>query len=136
MSQALIILKPDCLRRKLVGQVLSIFEENCFDIEKIRTRILSPDSCDILYSEHINKPFYARLKRNMCSGLLMPVLLSTPRDDAIHRVRSLIGHSDPKQAAPSTIRARFGLELPENTIHASDSQKALSRESLLFFIGL
>lgn len=131
MEDTLVIVKPDAVQRGLVGEIISRFEAAGFEI--VRMRLAQPDRdlfC-LFYTEHAGKPHFPRLIDYMCSG---PSCFAHLRaDEAIERARALVGATDPACAAPGTIRGDVGLDLPRNSVHASDSTAAATREIAIAF---
>lgn len=131
MQRTLTILKPDTLRKNLVGEVLGRIETDGLEIEALKMIQLSRDQARDFYAEHQDQPFFEGLVDFMTSG---PVVVGiVAGEDAIPRLRTLMGATDPAEAAPGTIRAEFAGELPENMIHGSDSPKSAEREIGFFF---
>jgi len=131
MEQTLVIIKPDAVERGLVGEIISRFEAVGFEIANMR--MVHPDE-DLLrrfYAEHTQKPYFARLIGYMCSGPSCFVLFRG--DGAVERARMLVGATDPACAAPGTIRGDMGMNLPRNSVHASDCEDAAARERQLMF---
>ena len=138
LESTLILVKPDAVERGLVGKVLSYFEAN--DLSITALRVLSPAPLCLLaphYKEHKDKPFYHALLHFMSSGPLVAAIIEG--DDAVGRVREIIGAYDPTKAKPGTIRRDLGWvghawsTLPRNLVHASDSLESAERELWLWF---
>ena len=130
-ERTLVLVKPDAVRRGLVGEVISRFERKGLTIEEMRLRSMDPALADEHYAEHVDKPFYPPLKDFMTSGPLVAMVLSG--DQAIDVVRALTGATDGRKAAPGTIRGDFSLSNRENLVHASDSPESAKREIGLWF---
>jgi nucleoside-diphosphate kinase len=130
-ERTLVLVKPDAVRRGLVGEVISRFERKGLTIEEMRLRRMDPALADEHYAEHVDKPFYPPLKDFMTSGPLVAMVLSG--DQAIDVVRALTGATDGRKAAPGTIRGDFSLSNRENLVHASDSPESAKREIELWF---
>jgi nucleoside-diphosphate kinase len=130
-ERTLVLVKPDAVRRGLVGEVISRFERKGLTIEEMRLRSMDPALADEHYAEHVDKPFYPPLKDFMTSGPLVAMVLSG--DQAIDVVRALTGATDGRKAAPGTIRGDFSLSNRENLVHASDSPESAKREIELWF---
>ncbi len=131
MQRTLTILKPDTLRKNLVGEVLGRIETDGLEIEALKMIQLSREQARDFYAEHQDQPFFDGLVDFMASG---PVVVGIAAgEEAIPRLRTLMGATDPAEAAPGTIRAEFAGELPENMIHGSDSPESAEREIGFFF---
>lgn len=119
MEKTLIIFKPDCVQKKHVGTVLARFEKAGFEIIACKMLKLSSPLLRQHYAHIADKPFYPGLEQFMASG---PVIAMALRgDNAIARVREMLGATDSRKAAPGTIRADFGVDNQVNILHASDS---------------
>ena len=123
--------KPDGVRRGLVGEVIRRAEAKGLRI--VALRMLQPDTAlaGALYAEHEGKPFYDNLVAFITSGSIVAMALEAP--DAHVAVRSLMGATDPLKAAPGTIRGDLGLVIDSNVVHGSDSPASAGRELALFF---
>jgi nucleoside-diphosphate kinase len=131
MSFTLAIVKPDAVGRGLAGKVLAHLEDQGFRIRALRLLRLSQDQAGEFYAVHRERPFYGSLVRFMTSGPCIPVLLE--RDDAVSTLRTVIGATDPVEAAAGTVRALYAESKERNAIHASDSDENASREARFFF---
>ena len=130
-NRTLFIVKPDAVERNLIGQILAHVEEAGFKIVAARYTTLKRDQAEIFYAEHKERPFFGELVAYMTSGPVMLTCLE--RENAIPRLREVVGATDPAQAAPGTIRKVFGQSKQENSVHASDSSPSAEREVKLFF---
>jgi nucleoside-diphosphate kinase len=130
-ERTLVLLKPDAVRRGLVGEIVGRFERKGLTIEALDLRSLDGDTADQHYAEHVEKAFYPPLREFITSGPLVALVLSG--DTAIEVVRGLIGSTDGRKAAAGTIRGDLSLSNRENLVHASDSPESASREIKLFF---
>ena len=130
-ERSLVLIKPDAVRRGLLGEVLSRFERKGLVIEALVLRSMSPELADEHYADHVEKPFYPPLKQFMTSGPLAALVLSG--DEVIEVVRAMIGATDGRKAAAGTIRGDFSLSNRENLVHASDSPESAKRELGLWF---
>lgn len=126
--------KPDGVRRGLVGEILNRVERKGLRIVALRMIDAEESLAAALYAEHAGKPFYADLVAFVTSGPIVAVCLEGPRAQAV--VRNLMGATDPLSAAPGTIRGDFGLVIDSNIVHGSDSVDSAIRELPLFFPGL
>ena len=130
-ERTLVLIKPDAVRRGLVGEILSRFERKGLTIEAMVLRTMDSDLADAHYAEHVDKPFYPPLKEFMTGGPLVAMVLSG--DQAVDVVRALVGSTDGRKAAPGTVRGDFSLSNRENLVHASDSADSAKREIALWF---
>jgi len=131
MEDTLVIVKPDAVKRGLVGEIISRFEAAGFEIVRMRFGDVSEDLIHRLYAEHEGKPHFPRLIAYMTSG--PSCFMQLKRESAIERARMMVGETDPDEAAPGTIRGDMGLDLPRNSVHASDCGDAAQRETGLIF---
>ena len=131
MSRTLTIIKPDAFGRGLAGKILAHLEGNGFKIVAARVARLTTAEAGAFYEVHRERPFFASLVTFMTSGLCKPVVLE--RADAVAALRAVIGATDPKEAAPGTVRALFAESKERNAIHASDSDENARREAGFFF---
>ena len=128
------IVKPDAMAKKVLGQVLSTFEEAGLSIVAGRIHTLKKEEAEQFYAEHKERSFFGELVDYMCSG---PVFISVLEgEDAVAKNRTLMGATDPAKADAGTIRARFGDSIGANAVHGSDSPVSAAREISLFFPGL
>ena len=130
-ERTLVLIKPDGVRRGLVGEILSRFERKGLIIDALELRTLDVATADEHYAEHVAKAWYPPLRDFITSGPLVALVLSG--DQAIEVVRGLNGATDGRAAAPGTIRGNLSLSNRENLVHASDSPESASRELKLFF---
>ena len=130
-ERTLVLIKPDALRRGLLGEILGRFERKGLAIEALVQRGMDAAMADQHYAEHVDKAFYPPLKEFMTGGPLVAAVLSG--DQAIEVVRTLVGATDGRKAAPGTIRGDLSLSNRENLVHASDSPESAARELALWF---
>jgi nucleoside-diphosphate kinase len=130
-ERTLVLIKPDAVRRGLVGELLSRFERKGLAVVAMDLRGMDATMADRHYAEHVEKPWYPPLREFMTSGPLVAAILEG--DDAITVVRNLVGATDGRAAAAGTIRGDFSLSNRENLVHASDSAISAARETALFF---
>ncbi|WP_019877992.1 nucleoside-diphosphate kinase [Sporichthya polymorpha] len=130
-EKTLVLVKPDGVRRGLVGQILSRFEAKGFTIEAMKLQTVDKQLADQHYAEHVEKGWYPELREFITSGPLVALILSG--DEAITVVRGIVGATDGRKAAPGTVRGDFSLSNQENLIHASDSAESAAREIALWF---
>jgi len=133
LNKTLLILKPDAVERKLVGKILSRVEDTGFRVRRMEMVTLTPERARSFYAEHEGKPFLNDLVSYMTSGPCVPVALES--ENAVPRLRELLGATNPKDAAAGTIRAEFGVDIQTNTVHGSDSPDSARREIGFFFPG-
>ncbi len=131
LDTTLIILKPDAVKRKLVGEIISRIERKNLTIAQIEMRTLDEDILAKHYEEHVEKGFYSELVEFMSSGPV--VVMEVQGRDAQLVMRTLMGSTDPATAEPGTIRGDFGILFTENLIHGSDSPESAAREISIFF---
>jgi nucleoside-diphosphate kinase len=135
MSQrTLVLLKPDAVRRGLVGDVLSRFEAKGLSIVAMEQRTIDGSKADEHYADHVEKDFYPPLRDFVTSGPLVALVLEG--DEAIEVVRGLNGATDGRKAAPGTIRGDLSLSNRENLVHGSDSPESAAREIKIWFPDL
>jgi nucleoside-diphosphate kinase len=135
MSQrTLVLLKPDTVRRGLVGEVLSRFEAKGLSIVAMELRTIDESLADEHYADHVEKDFYPPLRGFVTSGPLVALVLEG--DEAIEVVRAINGATDGRKAAPGTIRGDLSLSNRENLVHGSDSPESAKREIEIWFPGL
>lgn len=130
-ERTLVLIKPDAVRRGLIGEVVGRLERKGLRLAAAELRTMDPVLADEHYAEHVSKPFYPPLKEFMTSGPLLALVVTG--DEAIAVVRALAGATDGRAAAPGTIRGDFSLSNRENLIHASDSPESAEREIALWF---
>jgi len=125
------MIKPDAVARGLVGRIVTRFEDVGLAIERLELGMVTPEQAAANYAEHEGKPFYAGLVEYITSGPVVKMVLAGP--DAVPVVRKLMGVTNPKDAAPGTIRGDYGLTLDANIVHGSDSPESAEREIAIFF---
>jgi len=132
MARTLIILKPDCVERGLVGEVLARIERRGLRFGALERRVLPRALVEEHYAEHRGKPFYEGLVEYLTRG---PVVVGVVEgsDDVVEIVRATMGATDPVKAAPGTLRGDLAVFIGENLIHGSDSPASAAREIRLFF---
>jgi len=134
-NRTLVLLKPDAVERRLVGEIVSRFERKGLTISAMQLRTLDADTLARHYAEHQGKGFYADLVAFMSRGPVVALVVEGP-DDTWEIVRSMMGATNPRAAAPGTIRGDLGTIFTENLIHGSDSAASAEREIQIFFPGL
>jgi nucleoside-diphosphate kinase len=130
-QRTLVLLKPDAVRRGLVGDILSRFEAKGLSIVALELRQIDVDLADQHYAEHVAKDFYPPLRDFVTSGPLVAALLEG--DEAVEVVRAINGATDGRKAAPGTIRGDLSLSNRENLVHGSDSSESAAREIAIWF---
>lgn len=130
-EQTLIFIKPDGVKRGLVGPILSRFEKRGITINRLEMKTLSSELCDAHYQEHLERPFYPDLKSYILSGPIVIAVLEA--DNVVSMVRKMVGVTNSAEAEPGTIRGDFATTLSFNVIHASDSPESSAREIANFF---
>jgi nucleoside-diphosphate kinase len=130
-DRTLVICKPDAVERRLVGEIVSRLERKGLRITQMRMETISKETAGQHYGEHQGKPFYDDLVAFITRG--PAVLLVVDGPEAYSVVRTLMGTTNPRQAAPGTIRGDLAIELTENLVHGSDSPESAAREIALFF---
>lgn len=130
-EQTLIILKPDSVKKNLVGEILRRFEEKGFVIKKLKMLSMDKGQAENFYSIHREKPFFNELVSFITSGPIVAAIIEGP--DAVNKVRGIIGATRPNEATAGTIRRDFGSSVTQNAIHASDSIESFIKESEIIF---
>ena len=135
MNRTLVICKPDAVERGLVGEIIGRFERRGLTIAAAEFRLLDVDTLARHYGEHVGKGFYDDLVAFMSRSPVM-VLVVGGLEDTFAVVRTMVGATNPLEAAPGTIRGDYGLLMTENLVHGSDSSESAEREIGIFFPGL
>jgi nucleoside-diphosphate kinase len=131
IESTFIMIKPDGVSRGLVGEVIARFERKGLTLEKIRSLEIDEALARRHYEEHLDKPFFPDLLVFITSGPV--VAMEWSGESAISVCRALMGATDPKQAAPGTIRGDLGLEVTQNIVHGSDGPESAARELQIYF---
>ena len=131
IESTLLIIKPDGVRRSLIGEVLRRVEEAGLRIDELRMETIDRATAEEQYGEHREKPFFAELVDFITGGPV--VVAKVTGDNAISVWRDLMGPTDPADAPPGTIRGDFASVITENVVHGSDSPESAARELKLFF---
>jgi nucleoside-diphosphate kinase len=134
VQRTLVLLKPDAVRRGLVGAILSRFEQRGLRLVALEQRTIGGDQADRHYAEHVERDFYPPLRDFVTSGPLVALVLEG--DSAIEVVRGINGATDGRKAAPGTIRGDYSLSNRENLVHGSDSPESAEREIGIWFPDL
>lgn len=130
-NRTLAILKPDCTRKNLVGEVITKITEAGFKIKAMKMIRLSEDAAKGFYEVHKERPFFGELVAYMTSGPCVPIALE--KENAVEDFRKLIGATDPQKAAEGTIRKLYAESIQENIVHGSDSDENAAKEIAHFF---
>src|SRR5262245_35932872 len=133
-DRTLVLCKPDCVERGLVGEVVTRLERKQLRIVALELRHLDEATAKQHYAEHDGKPFFADLVAFITRSPLVAMVIEGP--DAFKVVRTLMGTTNPREAAPGTIRGDLAIELTENLVHGSDGPESAAREIALFFAAL
>ena len=131
VEHTFVMVKPDGVRRGLVGEVISRFEQKSLTLEKMRMLTIDEAMASEHYAEHVDKPFFGELVAFITSGPV--VAMQWSGENAIAVARTLMGPTNPAEAPPGTIRGDFGLIITENIVHGSDSPGSAGRELGIFF---
>ena len=126
-----VMLKPDAVSNRHIGEIIARFERVGLNLERLELANVTPEQAAANYAEHEGKPFYEGLVKYITSGAVVKMVLSG--EDAVVICRKLMGATNPKDAAPGTIRGDFGLVMDANVIHGSDSPESAQREIGIFF---
>ncbi len=131
IERTLAILKPDCVKKHLIGEVVAHIQKAGFKVVALKKTRLTKETAGGFYAVHKGRPFYDSLVEFMSSGACVPIALE--KENAVADFRKLIGATDPKEAAPGTIRALYADNKGENIIHGSDSAENGNIEIGFFF---
>jgi nucleoside-diphosphate kinase len=131
LNKTFLLLKPDALQKKVVGEIISIVERAGFNILNIRMKRWTREEAEKFYAVHRGKEFFEGLVEFMISGPVIGLLLE--KENAIEDLRKLVGATDPSKAEPGTIRHKYGTNVRVNAVHASDSQESFEYEVKCFF---
>lgn len=131
MALTFVMVKPDGVRRGLVGEVVRRFEQKGLHLKAMKLIQVTPELAAKHYAEHREKPFYGELVSFITSGPSVPMVLEGR--EAVTVARTLMGSTDPAKAVPGTIRGDYGIEITENIVHGSDSDESAEREIALYF---
>ncbi|NKY98183.1 MULTISPECIES: nucleoside-diphosphate kinase [Nocardiopsis] len=134
MERTLVLIKPDGVRRNIVGEVISRIERKGLKLVAMELRTLDAETARTHYEEHAERPFFGSLVEFITGGPLVAMVVEGER--AVEAFRALAGATDPVTATPGTIRGDFALEVQQNIVHGSDSTYSAEREIKLFFPDL
>lgn len=130
-EKTLAIIKPDAVKKKVIGKIIHRIEEEGFDIVQIKMKHLSKQEAEGFYIVHKNKPFYSSLTDFMSSGKIVVMVLKT--ENAIAKWRKVMGATDPAAAEPGSIRHIYGFSVERNATHGSDAPETAEWEINYFF---
>jgi nucleoside-diphosphate kinase len=133
-DRTLVLCKPDAVERRLVGEVISRLERKGLRIVALQQMTIDKELAGRHYAEHTDKPFFGDLVAFITRGPLVALVVEGP--EAYRVVRTLMGATNPRDAAPGTIRGDLAIELTENLVHGSDSEVSAAREIAIFFPDL
>ncbi len=133
-ERTLVLVKPDGVRRGLVGEVVSRLERKGLTLRALQMRTLDRATAEEHYAEHAEKPFFGELVEFITSGPLVALVAEGPR--AVEAWRTMIGVTDPVKSNPGSLRGDYALEITLNLVHGSDSPESSAREVALFFPDL
>ena len=131
MQRSLILLKPDCVQRRLIGRIIARFEDKSLNIVAMKMMNVTPELSKQHYAEHVEKPFYPGLEAFITGAPVVAMVLEGL--DAIRVVREMLGATNGLNAAAGTIRGDFSGSRQMNLVHASDGEEAAAREIALYF---
>ncbi len=131
MERTLVLLKPDCVQRRLTGRIIGRFEEKGLNTIALKLLRVTAELAGRHYVEHVEKPFYGGLEAYITSGPVVAMILEGPR--AIRVVRDMVGATNGLDAVPGTIRGDFSTSRQMNLVHASDGPESAAREIEIFF---
>lgn len=131
VERSLVLLKPDCVQRRLTGRVISRFEEKGLNVIAMKLMMVTPELARRHYAEHVEKPFYPGLEAYITSGPIVAMIVEGP--EAIQVIRAMVGPTNGLEAPAGTIRGDFSTSKQMNLVHASDGAESASREMAIFF---
>jgi nucleoside-diphosphate kinase len=131
MERTLVLLKPDCVQRRLMGQVISRFENKSLNIIAMKLMNVTPELARQHYAEHVEKPFYPGLEKFITGAPVVAMIVEGL--EAIQVVRAMLGATSGLKAEPGTIRGDYSASRQMNLVHASDGAEAAEREIQLYF---
>jgi nucleoside-diphosphate kinase len=131
MQRTFVMVKPDGVRRRLVGEVISRLERKGYDIVELKLFTIDEDLAGRHYAEHTEKPFFSELVSFITSGPVVAMAVEGP--EAVSGCRQIMGATNPLEAGPGSIRGDYATEITFNIVHGSDSPESAARELSLFF---
>lgn len=130
-ERTLAMIKPDAVRRNLIGKIIAHYEDEGFEVVALKKLRLTLDDARAFYTVHAKRPFYGSLTEFMSSGPICALVLQ--RDNAIAHLREVMGATNPEEAAEGTIRALYAGSLEANSVHGSDAPDTAAVEIAFFF---
>jgi len=134
LNRTLLIIKPDATERNLVGHVVNRLEKAGFKVVGMQMMQLQQEQAEGFYAVHKERPFYQSLVAFMTSGVVVPMVLE--KENAVADLRTLMGATNPAEAACGTIRSEIGVNIEKNSVHGSDSDENAKKEISFFFEGM
>lgn len=131
IEQTFAVIKPDAVKAGNAGKIITMIEDNGFEILRLQKGQLSSDLAELFYDVHKEKPFFKELVDFISSGPI--IIMALQKEDAINAWRTLMGSTNPVQAPEGTIRKKFGTSIGQNAVHGSDSAQTARQELGLFF---
>lgn len=131
VEETLVLIKGDGVKRRFIGEIISRIENKGLNIQSMKLMKISRETAEEHYAEHREKPFFEELVEFITSEPI--VAMRVEGEGAIKAMRSLMGATNPAEAAPGTIRGDLALSMPDNLVHGSDSPESAARELKLFF---
>jgi len=130
-QRTLILVKPDGVKRNIIGEVIARIERKGLKVVALELRTIETETAHAHYAEHAERPFFGELVEFITSGPLVAIVAEGER--AIEAFRALAGATDPVKALPGTIRGDYALQVSQNIVHGSDSPESADREIKIFF---
>jgi len=131
MERTLVLIKPDGVKRALIGKILNRYEEKTLEIVELKIITATRENAEKHYSEHVGKVFYEELINYITEGKICAMILKG--ENAVDVVRKINGDKDPVKAEPSSIRGQYAIDKTQNLVHASDSTDSAEREIAIWF---
>lgn len=131
MEKTLVLIKPDAVERSLIGRIIAHYEENGLKVISLRMVHADEKTATEHYAEHVGRPYFEGLLAYVTRSPLVALVLEG--EDAIALVRRLNGKTNPAEAEKGTIRGLYGVGMPDNTVHSSDSPESAARETAVWF---
>jgi nucleoside-diphosphate kinase len=131
MEKTLVLVKPDGVAKGLTGEIIARFERRGLTVSALKMLKLSRAKAEIHYAEHKERPFFGELVAFITSGPIVAIVVSG--ENAVKVVRTMMGPTNPADAAPGTVRGDFALSIGQNIIHGSDSPASAAREIEIYF---
>jgi nucleoside-diphosphate kinase len=131
IERTISLIKPDAVSARKIGEIISVIEKNYFKVLDIKMFRMSREFAENFYCMHRNKHFFSDLIEFMISGHTVALLLE--RENAVQYLRTIVGDTEPSQAAPGTLRRKYGTDVRRNAVHAADSIENAAREINIIF---